>query len=320
MIQIPLHNETFRYLKTDFANWLAILGYSDSTVQHLPYNIHEFLCYLETQEVVDIHTISEAHFLSYYNHLSTRGNQRRGGGLSNAYLNKHKQALDRFADYLRKKAHILLPVIPLKSEIAEKKLPNFLTQPEIKELFLATEDYQDIIAQKNLSLSDIQAYASRDKAILTIFYSCGLRSHEGTQLNTSHIDLDSQVVYVSQGKGHKDRIVPFTKESRNILTEYLYDHRPEILKGHQTPAFFVSQRKTRMQAQSMAARLRVLQQRCPSPSLQQKNIHLHLLRHSIATHLLENGMSLEAISRFLGHQSLDSTQVYTHIQEEKNDG
>ena len=80
-------------------------------------------------------------------------------------------------------------------------------------------------------------------------------------------------------------------------------------------AFFISQKGNRMNAQSMAIRLKLLQQRTNDYGLQEKNVRLHVLRHSIATHLLQNGMSLEKISKFLGHNSLESTQVYTHLVE-----
>ena len=74
-----------------------------------------------------------------------------------------------------------------------------------------------------------------------------------------------------------------------------------------------------MNAQSIAVRLKLLQYRSNDIELQQKNIRLHILRHSIATHLLQNGMPLEKISRFLGHSSLESTQVYTHLLEQQNE-
>lgn len=84
-------------------------------------------------------------------------------------------------------------------------------------------------------------------------------------------------------------------------------------KDKKDDAFLISQRDVRMNTQSMALRLKLLQQRTDDITLQEKNVRLHVLRHSIATHLLQNGMSLEKIARFLGHSSLESTQIYTHL-------
>ena len=101
----------------------------------------------------------------------------------------------------------------------------------------------------------------------------------------------------------------------NYLQDYVFDYRPTLNKDKREEAFFISSRSKRMDAQSIALRLKLLQHRSNNIELQQKNIRLHVLRHSIATHLLQNGMSLEKISRFLGHSSLESTQIYTHLVE-----
>jgi integrase/recombinase XerD len=97
------------------------------------------------------------------------------------------------------------------------------------------------------------------------------------------------------------------------LEEWVYDYRPQIVGTKNEGAFFISQRGKRMDTQSMALRLKMLQERSDDIALKEKNVRLHVLRHSIATHLLQNGMSLEKIGRFLGHSSLESTQVYTHL-------
>lgn len=321
MNHLPLENPTYRYLKDDFQQWLSILGYGESTVYNLPYHINEFLFYLETNGIQKISHTSEIHFENYYQKLSNRSNRRKGGGLTNSYLNKHRQALCRFAEYIRKNCDVLLPVLSIRSESDECGHPDYLTTKEIKALFRSTENYHHLIGRQNINPTDLEATASRDKAMLVIFYGCGLRRTEGELLDTYDIDFDRRVVHVRHAKGGKQRYVPFTRENGRILREYMYDYRPEILKGKSNRAFFVGQRKVRLQAQSLVHRLRVLQGRSDSESLKNKNLHLHLLRHSIASHLLENGMSLGAISRFLGHSSLDSTQRYTHlIEEEKKDG
>ena len=125
-------------------------------------------------------------------------------------------------------------------------------------------------------------------------------------------------MHVRKGKANKERLVPFNKTNSQYLQEYIYDSRPQIVFDKRNNAFFISQKGNRMNAQSMAIRLKLLQQRTDDLQLQEKNVRLHVLRHSIATHLLQNGMPLEKISKFLGHNSLESTQVYTHLIQEEN--
>ncbi len=122
------------------------------------------------------------------------------------------------------------------------------------------------------------------------------------------------------GKAYKQRIVPFNKTLSKHLQDYVYEGRTQLVKDKREDTFFISQRGLRMNGMSMALRLRLLQQRTDNIELQNKNVRLHVLRHSIATHFLQNGMTLEKIARFLGHASLESTQVYTHLVEADRNG
>ena len=189
-----------------------------------------------------------------------------------------------------------------------------MTITEIKELYKLTESYHHNISRYNPKYL-FEAIASRDKAILTVFYGCGLRRNEGYHLNIGDIYWERSILHVRKGKGYKERFVPLNKTNLNYLQDYVFDYRPMLNKDKREEAFFISSRSKRMDAQSIALRLKLLQHRSNNIELQQKNIRLHVLRHSIATHLLQNGMSLEKISRFLGHSSLESTQIYTHLVE-----
>ena len=124
-------------------------------------------------------------------------------------------------------------------------------------------------------------------------------------------------IIVSKNGKDAVRVEKSPVEKEDYLQEYIYDSRPKLVKDGKQNALFISQRGVRMQSQSMALRLKILQQRSENIELQEKDVRLHVLRHSIATHLLQNGMSLEKIGRFLGHSSLESTQVYTHLIEQE---
>ena len=318
MKKLILKNQSYEYLQQSFREWLDILGYAESTVYNLPNHIRELFYYLEQNNINHIKQLDNRIIKEYYNNLKLRSNERQGGGLSNAYLNKHLQALYKFTDYLRQSGRMVLPMLTIEWESNQTAQIETLTIAEIKELYKLTENYHQNISPYNPKYL-FEAIASRDKAILTVFYGCGLRRNEGYHLDISDVYWDKQILHVRKGKGYKERFVPLNRTNLKYLEEYVYDYRPTLNKDKREEAFFISSRSKRMNAQSIALRLKLLQHRSSNIGLQQKNIRLHVLRHSIATHLLQNGMSLEKISRFLGHSSLESTQIYTHLLEQQNE-
>ena len=306
MKKLALSNPSYRYLETSFKEWLDLQGYAPSTVYTLPLHIRELLYYLEANEIKHIKELEIKHIKHYYEKLKERSNQNRGGGLSSGHLNKHIQALRKFTDYLRKVGRITLPVLKLTNEEAVQQL-TYLTEEEIKKLFEATH-----LPNERTYNTYYEALQSRDRAMLAIFYGCGLRRNEGVQLDISDINFDRSMLHVRKGKNYKERLVPISKTNLKHLQEYIYDYRPQLSQS-KIEAVFLSQRGFRISGQSLLLRLKSLQLLSGNLDLQSKEIGLHTLRHSIATHLLSAGMKMESISRFLGHSSLESTQIYTHL-------
>ncbi|MCP4354541.1 MAG: tyrosine-type recombinase/integrase [Proteobacteria bacterium] len=305
MRNLTIKSESFQYVEKSFREWLDTLGYAPSTVYNLPNHIRELFYFLEQKGISQIQQIDIPDIKEYYHYLKIRSNLRRGGGLSNAYLNKQLQALYKFAEYLRQSGRLVLPHLDIDWEQDNSEEIIYLTQEEIKELYQVTQGYNEGTRLEPLN--------ARDRAMLTIYYGCGLRRNEGYCMDLSDINFDRQILHVRKGKNYKERFVPFNKTNSKYLEEYIYDWHPLLGKDKKEAALFISSKGKRLQTQSMLLRLKLLQQRTDNIELQQKNIGLHALRHSIATHLLQNGMALEKISRFLGHTSLESTQVYTHI-------
>ncbi len=159
----------------------------------------------------------------------------------------------------------------------------------------------------------IEAYNYQDRAILTVFYGCGLRRNEGANLSIDDVDLDRGILHVRKGKNYKERFVPFNKQSSKYLQEWIYDWRKTLTKTGKEDSLFISRIGNQLKGNGLNRRLKIMQLETDNIKLQEKNLSLHILRHSIATHLLEAGMDLEKISRFLGHASLESTQIYTHL-------
>ncbi|MEM9337610.1 MAG: tyrosine-type recombinase/integrase [Bacteroidota bacterium] len=303
MQKLRLTSPAFVYLERAFKNWLDVVGYAPSTVYNLPLHVREFCAWLEDRGYTQPKQIDTTLMKAYFEQLSVRSNQRKTGGLSPAHLNKHLQALERFADYLRQACNLNLPNLNIKREPTEQHIAHILTPEQINSLYQTTYDHEHTDG----------ALAIRDRAILSVFYACGLRRNEGYHLDIQDVDLERRVIHVRKGKNHKQRLVPFNHATANHLTDYRYEARSNILRfTHKNiPAFFVTERGTRLQSQSMAIRLKKMQYRSEDDQLQTQCIHLHLLRHSIATHLLQRGLKLEQIARFLGHSTLEATQIYT---------
>lgn len=302
MKQLKLQNHSYKVLLQDFKQWLDILGYAETTVYNLPNHLKEFFNYLESIHINQLVHIQTHHVTNYYKYLTERPNQRRGGGLSKGYLNKHQQTLFKFREYLKHHNHKGINIHLKHEQKNSRETLSVLNQLEIKQLFEATAFSHE---EEKLQ--------QRDKAILVCFYSCGLRRNEVVHLNIHDVLFDKERLFVRQGKNYKERFVPLNKHSLDILELYLYDYRPEFKNSKEDDALFLNYRGTRLQGMSFANRLRAIIKATNNKDLQERNITLHSLRHSIATHLLEQGADIEHISKFLGHNSLESTQIYTHF-------
>lgn len=306
MKQLPLQNESYRIILKDYKNWLDILGYADSTLLSLPNHLREFFNYLETHNINQINFITVQIIKDYYNHLKTRENQRKEGSLSKAYLNKHIQALIKFNDYLKEHHAKPLPIHLKREEQDQRDSLQILTQEEVKQLFKAT-DYS----------SEQERIRKRDKVILILLYSCGLRRNEVVNLKIKDVVFDKERIHVRKGKNYKERYVPVNEYNLKIIEEYIYDYRPAFYNYKETEYLLINYRGKQLNGISLCNRLKALAVTTQNKTLIKKRITPHILRHSIATHLLEKGAKIETISQFLGHSSLESTQIYTHLLEHK---
>jgi integrase/recombinase XerD len=316
MKTLTLQSEAYRYIIASFREWLQTIGYSEQTVYQLPNYIQEFLFYAESKGCAGLWQINNDLIKEHYYKLKDRSNKRKSGGLSAAYLNKHLQAFQKFSDYLRQNGRLILPKLDIQTEEDNSEVTDILTQEEIKMLFKITcQCYEQKKHDKGIVYYEVMQL--RDRAMLSIFYGCGLRRNEVVHLDISDMHFEKSVLHVRKGKGYKERIVPVTKQSLQHLENYLYDGRPYFCND-KNEAFFVNHYGKRLSGAMMLKRLQHLIELTNNAALIQKEIHLHTLRHSIATHLLQNGMRLERIKEFLGHSSLESTQIYTHFLETEN--
>lgn len=318
MRKLPLSSPHYQYIEKSFKEWLDVLGYASQTVYSMPLCIRELLNHLEQKGKTQITEITKDNIKEYYyKHLKNRPNYRFGGALSSNHLNKHLQALYKFCDYLRQSGRLIIPDLGIRWEERTRDVPAVLTEEEIKQLYKACDLYPTDRGRKPEWF--YPAMALRDKAMLTVYYGCGLRRNEGVHLELNDILWDKQLLYVRKGKNYKERFVPISNSGIKHLENYLYEARPHLIKHDKAEHFFINERAKPMKGDMMLLRLNQLLTRTENQVLQDKEPGLHTLRHSIATHLLGNGMKLEKIKTFLGHDSLESTQIYTHLIEKENE-
>jgi integrase/recombinase XerD len=294
-IKTTIQTSTYKHYLYSFKEWLGTLGYSASSVYYMPRILEEFLKWLEEKKILSIEEVKQNNIEEFITYNKTRKNKRREGALSISQSNRYIDVLRKFAEYLHK-AHSIQLSINSKREKKEEKLDYIiLTVEEIKLLYQATEE---------------TPIGIRDRAMLSIYYGCGLRKSEGTNLEVNDILFDRKLVHVRKSKNNQERYVPITESNLKYLEQYLYNARPlQINDQSNEVKFFLNEKGNAISSQMMYIRLKQL---CEKAKIN-KQIGLHTLRHSIATHLLQAGIELEQIALFLGHRSLESTQIYTHI-------
>ncbi len=178
-----------------------------------------------------------------------------------------------------------------------KKLPNYLTYEEVDRIL-------------NIPLKTHYDY--RTKAMLELLYATGMRVSELLSLKFSNINMQDELIRV-EGKGSKERLIPFNETSKKYLSLYLESHRKYLLKpGKNYDELFLNNLGTPITRQGF---YKLLKNICISCGIE-KEVSPHVLRHSFATHLLNNGADLRVIQELLGHSSISTTQIYTHVSKE----
>ncbi len=297
-------NQNFTVIQKEYVNWLDTLGFSNGLIYDYKFRVKDFFEWLQTQGISQINQLQQKHLQNYFDYLQKRPNKRKGAGLSVSHLNHNFMAIDKLMEFLHQIGMNTAPT-PTNYRLHVDKTQRIeqiqpFTQQEIKELRANICN-----VYPKLSYTKRETKQEQLKLIFALYYACGLRRTEGYNLTIKDIDFDKRTIFVRQGKNYKDRIVPMNESVYKALQHYIYNFRN--LQKIKHKRLFLSTTGT------LNKSLQHLQQTTQNEQIQSKKLTLHILRHSIATHLLQNGMSIENISRFLGHSTLDSTQIYTHI-------
>lgn len=277
--------------------WLELLGYSELGIPSIVQAVQQFMIWLQANEIHTLDQLQNTNVNAYMETEKNRLGRRSGKPLSTSHLNKQIQALLLFNKYLRETGKYPTG-FNLKRLEEQRPLPTYLTTAEVQQMYEVTAD---------------NVLGMRDRAMLAVYYGCGLRLNEGVHLELKDILRDRQLLHVRKGKHYKERLVPMSVKTLQMITIYINIGRPQLLQQRVTERLFLDANRGRpMQRQSLYIRIKALAKKAGI----NKKVGTHTLRHSIATHLLQSGMRLEQIQQFLGHANMDSTQIYTHLSHQ----
>ncbi len=216
-------------------------------------------------------------------------------GMSSSSIARHLVSVRQFYKYLMIEKIIEKdPTEHLENPKMDRKLPEFLTEDEVEKLIAHPDEKKPL--------------GFRNKTMFEMLYSCGLRISELTGLKRMDIDFQNGFVTVL-GKGGKQRIIPMGERAINLMKDYLALIRPGLIKGKMTENVFLNRHGNSI---SRVGCWKVLKKNAIEAGIK-KNISPHVLRHSFATHLLQNGADLRSLQEMLGHSDITTTQIYTHL-------
>lgn len=278
-------NDYLAYLKD-------IKRYSEFTVENYERDLKSFKKYLDDDGELSYLTIDKYQIRDYIS-LKLQNNS-----LKQKSLNRHLSALRGFYSFLIDNKKIEAnPFTLIRSLKVEKKLPQVLSEGQIKELYNYKTSKDDLLNYRN-------------QLMIRLILDSGLRLSELINLKLSNINIEENMLFV-RGKGNKDRFTFYTNETKEMLIYYLENIRNKLINEN-TEIVFLSKQGLPINKRTFEKMLLKIKLRDSSISL-----HPHLLRHTFATRLLEEGADLKMVQELLGHESLSTTQIYTNISDTK---
>ncbi len=288
-----------------YADYLHQLGYAKSSInQRHKRNIKEFIDFISNYYIRSWQEIEVRHIKNYLKYLRYRNNKVVGGKLTEKTIYDKYRSIQLLYDLLIAKGEI---TINLTSQIEVKSPPRnqrkiIVTESEVTQLYEACKD-------------------NKERALLSLNYGCGLRVGELESLELQDLKLDDGYLIVRKGKGNKRRYVPMSSGVIKGVRNYLkYERLRLIAERHyhrNNKNVLLNELGRPMQEWTINYTLRTLGIRTKNEELMNKRITTHVLRHSIATHLLHRGLNINQVRQFLGHVLLSTTQIYTHINNKQ---
>lgn len=275
----------------EFIEYLKIIkNYSDNTIRNYEIDLDEYKVFLDHKQITN-YQVDQKIIRQYIEYLNKQKYET-------TTISRRISALKSFYKFLYKKNYINSnPMTLIKNPKKEKKLPKFLYINEIEEL---------------LKKTDNTVQGIRDHLIIELLYSTGIRVSELVNIKIKDINFINKTIKI-KGKGSKERIVLYGKICANIINDYLNKSRNNIKNSSNNEYLILNLKGNKLTDRSVR---NIINKYMQKTSIQ-KQISPHTLRHTFATHLLDNGADLKAVQELLGHSDLGTTQIYTHISNER---
>ena len=281
-------------METHFHDFLTMLrverNVSTHTMDAYKRDINQYLMYLGDLDIKNLSDVKSTHIRDYIRILSD-------GGMAPASISRIISSIRTYYRFLS--SENLLdenPVLLINNPKLPKKLPDVLSEKEISLIINAIQESSQ--------------FFQRDKAIIELLYSCGIRVTELCNLEMSNLFIDEDLIRV-MGKGNKERLLPLGVRSKKYLEDYIKHSRNSHIKKSGSSFVFVSRNGNQL----TRAMINIILNKWTQVSGLKKSVSPHKLRHSFATHLLEGGADLRFVQALLGHSDISTTQIYTHIDK-----
>ena len=276
----------------EFSNYLlANRNFSKLTNKAYLQDLTSYFNFLKENKI-DFKKVTIEEARAYLLELNTKG-------LKNSSIKQNIAALKHFYKFLYSNNYINEDVFEfISSPKIGLRLPDFLTDKEIKQLFNANKERTDELV-------------NRDQAIIELLFSSGLRASELVNLKLKDVDFANRILIIL-GKGNKERVVPFTISCQNVLKKYIKTTRQNLINkiaNKNNEYLFLNNKGSKLTTRGLEFILKSIEKKSGC----YMNLHPHKLRHSFATKLLSNGADLRMIQELLGHESIGTTQIYTHV-------
>lgn len=266
---------------------------SKLTIEHYQHDIMEFFMFMREQAIENFDSVKYSDIRLFLTKLYQKKFARKSVARKISSLRSFYKFMLR-EGYLQDNPFLLVSIPKI-----EKRLPGFFYEAELEELFKACDEETPL--------------GQRNKALLELLYATGIRVSEICQIKLNDIDMDISTVLIN-GKGQKQRYVPFGSFAHDAVQVYIENGRKELLSGSTNGhnELFLNFRGGPLTARGVRKVLKTILDK----SALNGKIHPHMLRHTFATHLLNNGADMRTVQELLGHANLSSTQVYTHVTKE----
>lgn len=267
----------------DYMNYLIIeRQLSSNTIDAYKRDLYSFFNYVNKK----YNGITKEDIINYIKYLNSELNPKS--------VNRHIVTLKNYFNFLEKNSMINInPCEDITGLKTKKSIPRVLSEEDIDKL---------------LDINPKNAFEYRNKAMLELMYSSGLRVSELLNLNVNDIDFDLNIVRIF-GKGSKERIMPINEIATSFLYDYINIYRKTLLKNKVNDILFLNSRGEKLSRQGF---FKILKEIAREKGIK-KELSPHTLRHSFATHLLNHGADLRSIQTMLGHENIETTQIYTHV-------